>query len=253
MKSAIILAKITFQELIREKFFIVAVFASMLLLAVSLLLGSLTFAEQQRIIVDFGFAAIELSSLGIVLFSGAFIITKEIEKQTCLLLLSKPLSRGQFLVGKWLGLVLLITMTIILLSSVLFLLVRQFNFLGNFLIISFSIWLKTIVILSLVFLVSGVVRPVFSLLFGMTIYLLGHWLHDLEFFANKTKDEFIINSFRVLHELTPQFYRFNWKSYYFLEKGIGSGQLYPMFFYLSLWAFVLLILAVLVFRRKDIV
>ena len=83
MKSAMILAKITFQELIREKFFIVAVFASIMLLAVSLLLGSLTFAEQQRIIVDFGFAAIELSCLGIVLFSGAFIITKEIEKQTC--------------------------------------------------------------------------------------------------------------------------------------------------------------------------
>ncbi len=253
MKSIFILAKITFQEMIREKFFIVVVFASLILLAISLLLGSLSFAEQKRILVDLGFGVIELSGLGIALFSGAFLITREIEKQTCLLLLSKPLSRGQFLVGKWLGLTFLITLTVVLLSSGLFLLLQQFEYFASFLIITISIWLKILVLLSLVFLVSGLVRPIFSLLFGLTVYLLGHWLNDLEFFVNKTKDESLINFFKFFHELIPQFYRFNWKSYTFLEKSIDIAQVAPMSFYLIAWSVFLLTLAVVVFRRKDIV
>jgi len=253
MKSVLILARITFQEMIREKFFVVVIFASIILLLVSLLLGSLSFAEQKRILIDLGYAAIELSCLGLVLFSGAFIIAKEVEKQTCLLLLSKPLSRGQFLLGKWLGLVFLITMTNALLSAVLFFLLHQPEFFGHFVTISFSIWLKALVTLSLVFLSSGIVRPIFSLLFGMTVYLLGHWLNDLAFFVKKSNDQGLQTLFNVIHEITPQFYRFNWKSYYYLEKGISSDQIAPMCFYLATWGILLLSLSIAVFRRKDIV
>lgn len=253
MRSIFILAKITFQEMIREKFFVVVIFAAFMLLGISLLLGSLSFSEQKRILVDLGFGAIELSCLGIVLFSGSFVMAKEIEKQTCLLLLSKPLSRGQFLVGKWFGLVLLISMTIFLLGTVLFFLLQQFQYLQNFLLILFSIELKILVVLSLVFLVSGLVRPVFSLLFGMTVYLLGHWLNDLEFFAKKADDQSIMILYKVIHEITPQFYRMNWKSYFFLEKGVLASQYIPLFFYLLAWTTFLLALSVAVFRRKDIV
>ncbi len=253
MKSVLILAKITFQEMIREKFFLVVVFISILLLAISLLLGSLSFAEQQRILVDLGFGAIEISNLGIVLFSGAFIISKEIEKQTCLLLLAKPLSRDQFFIGKWLGLAALMTVTHFILSGILFFLLQQPQLLVSFFFASLSVWLKILVILSLVFLVSGLVRPIFSLLFGMTIYMLGHWLHDLGFFAKKSQDQLLQNLFRIVHEITPQFYRFNWKSYVFLEKGISFQELWSMIFYLTSWTIFLLVLAVAVFRRKDIV
>jgi len=253
MKSILILAKITFQEMIREKFFVVVVFVSFLLMGISLILGSLSFAEQKRILVDLGFSAIEVCTLGIALFSGSFMISREIEKQTCLLLLSKPLSRGQFLIGKWLGMVFLITMTNAILSVFLFLLMQQQEFFLTFVMSSISIWMKIIVLLSLVFLFSSVVRPVFCLLFGLTVYLLGHWLSDLEFFAKKANDEGVMALFRLVHELTPQFYRFNWKSYHFLEVGIASKDWFSMLFYLVVWSALLLTFAVSIFRRRDIV
>lgn len=253
MKSVFILAKITFQEMVREKFFLVVAFMAVLLLGISLLLGSLSFAEQKRILVDLGFGAIEISALGIALFSGSFVISKEVEKQTCLLLLSKPLSRDQFFIGKWLGLTFLITVTHFALCAILFLLLQQFEFLFPFALIALSIWFKILVMLSLVFLISGLVRPIFALLFGMTVYLLGHWLSDLEFFVKKSQDQALQVLFKIVHEVTPQFYRFNWKSYPFLEKGVPMDQIGALLFYMSAWIVLMLVLAVTVFRRKDIV
>ena len=253
MKSIFILAKNTFQEMVREKFFLIVIFVSCLLLGVSLLLGSLSFDEQKRILIDLGFAAIELSAFGIAVFSGSFVISREIEKQTCLVLLAKPLSRGQFLIGKWLGISFLVTTTISILSLMLFVLLQQNEFYLTFMAITVSLWMKTLVILAIVFFMSCLVRPVFCLLFGMTIYLLGHWLNDLQFFALKTKDDLVISLFNIVHEITPNFYRFNWKSYHFLEAGIPFKDFATMIFHLSLWIAIFIFLSVQLFRRKDIV
>ena len=85
------LARTTLREMLRERVFMVAVLVAIALLGLSFLLGALSFAEQRKILTDFGFLAIQISGLGISLFSGAYLLAKEIEKQTCLLILSRPL------------------------------------------------------------------------------------------------------------------------------------------------------------------
>lgn len=253
MKSIWIIAKNSFQEMIREKFFFVVIFVSLLLMGLSVLLGSLSLAEQKKILADLGFAAIELCSLGLVLFLGSFMISKEIEKQTCLVLLAKPLSRHQFLIGKWFGVVLLLSMTQVILATILSLLLWRPQYSLTFFEVNASLFFQTLVILSFVFFLSCWVRPIFSLLMGATIFLLGHWLNDLRFFAEKSKDESLLALFKIVHEATPQFYRFNWKSYYLLEKGVENKDFVLMIIYLSVWSLFLLMLAVSSFRRKDIV
>ena len=61
--------------------------------------------ERERILQDVGLAAIRLMSVGIATFVGVGLIHGEVERRTIYTILSKPISRTQFLLGKYLGLV----------------------------------------------------------------------------------------------------------------------------------------------------
>ncbi|AHI05093.1 pilus biogenesis protein and ABC-type transporter [Bdellovibrio bacteriovorus W] len=256
MYKVLTLALTTFREQIRERLFLVVIIIAAALLGLSFLLGALSFAEQTKILTDFGFLAVEITSLGVALFSGAYLIAKEIEKQTCLLILARPISRSQFILGKYLGLLFLITLFNFAISLVLWILLglwktpEQF---GAFISISLSLWLESAVVLSFVLFWSLVVRPVLALGAGVGLFLLGHWLEDLKFFANKSGDEVFIFMADAAVWVTPQFYRSNWKSAYFLEKGIPLENVTWMILHLCAWIVIYVLASNFVFRRKDIV
>lgn len=256
MTKVFVLAKTTLREMLREKVFMIVVFIAVALLGLSFLLGALSFAEQRRILADFGFLAIQIAMLGISLFLGSYLISKEIEKQTCLLILSRPLSRGQFILGKMGGLLALNTLVMVALGAVLFLLLGLYEtpqLLGTFLEISFSLWFESAVILGLVISLSLIVRPVLALAGGIMFFILGHSLEDLTFFANKSGDTTFIETVKVLHWVSPNFYRMNWKSAYFLDSGLPAGGLLWMLTHMLGWLILTSLIAQFLFRRKDIV
>lgn len=254
MRKIFVLARNTLNEMLHEKLFFIVLIVAVMLFGLSFLLGVLSFAEQQKILTDFGFLAIQLSSLGISLFSGAYLLAKEIEKQTCLLILARPVSRGQFILGKWAGVMSLITLLVVFLGLALaFLLRLPPENIFTYIEICLSLWCESIVILSLVILFGLVIRPVLALAFGFVVFLLGHWLGDLSFFAEKSKDVFFIQTMDVLHWIVPNFYRMNWKSHYFLSNGIAGTDFLWMLAHSLGWVLVFMLGANFFFRRKDIV
>jgi ABC-type transport system involved in multi-copper enzyme maturation permease subunit len=248
-----VIALTTFRELIREKFFLVIVFVAIFLFGLSLLLGELSFDEAQKILADIGFLAIQISSIGLALFTGSFMLSREIEKQTCLLMLSRPVTRTEFLIGKLSGVILLITLLNLSLTLALTLLLGAWSSFGNMLEISFSLWLEAIVILSLVFLLSIFLRPVLAVMTGVTVYFAGSWLDDLSFFAKKSNDAAFKTLAEIAQWIFPNFYRFNWKNYFFLQKGLTSQDMTALSLHYIPWVILLLIAATYLFRRKDIV
>lgn len=250
------LARTTLREMLREKVFLIVVVIALALEALSLLLGALSFAEQKKILADFGFLAIQVALMGISLFFGAYLLAREVEKQTCLLILSRPVSRGQFLLGKIFGVLLLNTLllcALAVLMAVLLGLWREPQLWVNYLEICLSLWMESAVILCLVICLSLIVRPVLALSSGFMIFILGHGLEDLKFFAEKSQEETFILVAKILHWVTPNFYKINWKSYYFLEKGIPLHNVGWMLIHMAGWAIMLVLVAKFLFRRKDIV
>lgn len=253
MRSAFLIASTTFRELIREKMFIIIFFLAITLLVFSVALSNLSIWEFQRILSDFSLASMEIAGLGIALFSGSFMIFKEIEKQTCLLLLSKPISRREFIIGKFLGLSGLILLTLFALTCLLNLILMEPEFIANSFIIMLNIYLKILVVLALVFLLSVYIRPVISLLFGLSFYLYGHGINSVEFLIKKTKDENLIAIQRLLEAVSPQFFRFNWKNYYLLKSSPDVNDILIMTGYFLIWILFLMTLAVRGFNKRDIV
>jgi Cu-processing system permease protein len=246
----------TLREALRERIFWVVIFLAVGLFALSFLMGALSFAEQRKILTDFGFLAIQISALGVSLFSGAYLLAKEVEKQTCLLILSRPVSRDQFILGKALGLIALNTILMAALGVVLWGLLglwAEKALWVSFLEICMSLWFESVVVLSLVICFSLVVRPVLALVAGIMVFLLGHWLGDLAFFAQKSQEESLVKIVEGLHWITPNLYRMNWKSAYFLEKGIPNADILWMFGHMVGWTLLALVATSFLFRRKDIV
>ncbi|MEK2687589.1 ABC transporter permease [Bdellovibrio sp. GT3] len=250
------LAKTTLREMLREKIFFVVIVIAVLMIALSFLLGALSFAEQIKIMADFGFLGVQLALLGIALFSGSYIIAKEVEKQTCLLILSRPVTRNQFILGKLFGVLALNTILLGILALILSVLLGIWKtpeqFIG-FAEICLSLWFESSVILAFVMWFSLVVRPVLALCAGIVLFLLGHWLGDLAFFAAKSKEPMFTQIVEGLHWIVPNLYRMNWKSAYYLQSGLPAKDVMWMVAHMTGWFVIYVLLTNFCFRRKDIV
>src|SRR5688500_20214338 len=92
-----------FKESVRDKVLYSIVAFAVMLIAVSYLIGQLTAGQDIKIIKDLGLAAIATFGLMIAVFIGIGLVWKEVERRSIYSLLSKPLSRAEFIVGKYCG------------------------------------------------------------------------------------------------------------------------------------------------------
>jgi Cu-processing system permease protein len=253
MKKIFIIARTTLLELFRDRFFYIIFFVGIFVICLSLLFGALSFDERTKMIIDFGYGAIQISVLLLALVVGGSIIAREVERQTCLLILARPVSRAQFLLGKYFGIVGLFLVTILILNGVLLFLIDDSTKIIHSFVVCLSLLLEGMTVLSFVFFMSMFVRPVISMLGGFALFLIGHWLPDMQFFAKKAKSPELMAMADGLMWVVPQFFQFNWKNYFFFQDQFQTGDIVLMTLHCFSWSSIALLLAILLFRRKDIV
>jgi len=105
MRAIAIIAGGVFRDSIRDRIAYGLVFFAVLLMASSFLLAQLTAGQDVKIIKDLGLASASAIGLFIATFFGIGLVTKEVERRSIYSLISKPVTRTQFVVGKYLGLV----------------------------------------------------------------------------------------------------------------------------------------------------
>lgn len=253
MKKVYIIARTTLLELFRDRFFYVMFFVGIFVIALSLLFGALSFDERSKMIVDFGYGAIQISILILGLVLGGSIIAREVERQTCLLILARPVSRAQFLLGKFFGILGLFLFTIFTLNLILIYLIDDSTKIAHSFVVCLSIFLEGMTVLSFVFLMSMFVRPVIAMLGGFSLFMIAHWLPDMLYFAKKSQNPDMLALAEGLMWVVPQFFQFNWKNYFFFLDQFQSADVVLMTLHCTSWTAIALMLAILFFRRKDIV
>lgn len=247
------LIRISFFEFIRDRMVWVCVFVAVALFGLSMILGSLSFQEQQRILAHFGWMAIQLSGLGIGLFLGANWLHKEMDRQTCLLVLARPISRAQLYVGKYLGILLLLILVQTVLAIALGFLLN-FNLpTNNYLQVYLGTLIEITLVFSLTFFVATFLQPALAFFFGVGIFLMGHWMQEVEFFGQKVKSIFYVGLAQAVSWICPNLFQMNWRSIYFLENGVPKDQVIWVLFHALGWILFSISAGVLVFRRKDLV
>src|SRR3982751_6701048 len=109
-----------FREAGRDKVLYNLVLFAILLMGASFLIGQLTAGQDVKIIKDLGLAATSIFGLFIAVFIGIGLVSKEVERRSIYALLSKPVSRPQFIAGKYAGLVLTLAVNITVMAIALY-------------------------------------------------------------------------------------------------------------------------------------
>lgn len=110
------IARNAFREAVRDRVLYNLVIFALLLIAGAILLGELSAGQEAKIIVDLGLSAILLFGVFIAIFVGVGLVYKEIERRTLYAILAKPVGRGEFLLGKYLGLCLTLLANVLIMG-----------------------------------------------------------------------------------------------------------------------------------------
>ncbi len=116
MKKILAISRYTFKENIRNKIFYVLVFFALLILSSAVLFSILGGEQEVRLLLDFGLAAIELFALLLTVFASVNLVLEEIENKTIYLILTRPLSRIEYLLGRYLGILFAVYLSIAVMS-----------------------------------------------------------------------------------------------------------------------------------------
>ena len=117
MKEIIAIARNTFKEAIRNRILYVILMFALILIAFSGVVGELTISSRERIIKDLGFMAINLFGVAIAVFVGVSLVYNELEKKTIYTIVSKPIGRWQFLLGKYFGLLMTVWVNVVIMTA----------------------------------------------------------------------------------------------------------------------------------------
>lgn len=255
-----VMAKITFQETLHDRvlYGLFVWFVGVFFLADAA--SSLALSEGGRVLVDMSYTGIHLFSLLIVSFYGCFTLFKEKERRTLPLMLSKPVSRAHFIVGKFLGIMGLVLL--ILLSSYLILwgLVQlpgrgNVSVLGLFYIINL-LFLELALFTALAFLFSIITTsPFICFCFTGSIYLIGLYHNLMQSIpliqlTAHIKSNLLASSLYYLSFILPNFERFNISLV--LDETITANYMAYTNLYGLSYTGILLALAVWVFSRKKL-
>ncbi len=121
MRRAGIVALNTFREAVRDRVLYNLVFFALAMIAASILVGQVSIGIEEMVIVTLGLSAISVIGLLIAVFIGVGLVSKEMDKRTLYALLAKPVRRWEFLLGKFGGLVLTLTVNTAAMAAGLFL------------------------------------------------------------------------------------------------------------------------------------
>ena len=186
--NVLLIARNTFREATRDRMLAGVLGAGALLLGVTQILGPLAMGEGRRLTIDLGLSGISLLGLLVVLLVGTSLVAKELERRTIFNLLSRPISRPSYLVGKWVGLSATLWIVALGMGFALCALLAARGdgaFVPGVLQAMALAGLELMVMTSLAVLCSSLSTPLLSALYTLGFYVVGQWSYDLRAFAAK--------------------------------------------------------------------
>ncbi len=244
----------TLREAVRNRLLYTLLFFAVAMIGFSVLIASLSYVEGERIIQDMGLASIRLFSVGIAIFVGIGLIHGEVERRTIYTILSKPVTRSEFLLGKFWGLLVTVWIQLVLMSlafAAVSLLVGAGFHLGHAAAL-FLVGVELMVIVAVATLFSSFTTPMLSALFTLGIYALGHLSRNLYFLGQQSDDESVQRAASLIYRVLPDLESFNLSLEAAHGLPISGGDVTLATLYGVAYSVVLLVLAAFIFHRRDL-
>jgi len=252
MTQILAIARNTFLETIRDRILNAIVVFAVLLIGSSILLGQLSAGQDIKIIKDLGLASLGFFGVIIAVFVGTSLVHKELDKRTVFIVLTKPVAREAFLVGKLLGLLGTLTVLTAAMGAAylaLLVLLKVPVTVGLFQAIGFA-WLELLVLTTLTLVFSTFTSPVLCMLYAFALYFIGHNANTFYTLAQKagvgTKQLLL-----ALYYILPNLTYFDIKNRVVYGYAASSTQVLLTIAYAVIYSLALFSLAAVIFRRRE--
>ena len=197
----------TFRELVRSRIFALILVFACLTIGLSLFLASLSLGQTERIVFDFGISMIEISGLIAVVFVGGQMLVKETEGRTIYLILSKPIRRSAFLLGKFFGFATVLAVIVfaesVILSGLLYM--SHIPMTALYFIALASVYVKLILVFAITLFFSTFASAILSIFFALGIYIAGHSAYMVLDMAARSKSVALAYAGQGFATLLPNF------------------------------------------------
>jgi ABC-type transport system involved in multi-copper enzyme maturation permease subunit len=257
VKRVGVVALNTFREAVRDRVLYNLVFFALAMIAASILVGQVSIGIERMVIVSLGLSAISVIGLLIALFIGVALVSKEMDKRTLYALLAKPVRRWEFLLGKFGGLVLTLTVNTVAMAVGLFLalkLVKQSGgpLEGPVLVAVYFILLKLALVVALALLFSCFTTPLLSILYTAGLYVAGLFVTDMRNFQSDTMPQTLQTLLRWLSYLLPNFGNFDVMAAAAHGHAVPGRLVAQTTAYAALYCAVVLTAASAIFTRRNL-
>jgi ABC-type transport system involved in multi-copper enzyme maturation permease subunit len=255
-----------FRESVRDKVLYNLVAFAILLIGASYLISQLTAGQDMKIIKDLGLAAILFFGLFIAVFIGIGLVSKEVERKSIYALLSKPIRREQFILGKYLGLLLTLAVNIALMTVAFYivLVIMMYTQPPQ----AKEIWeapaldpaiLKAILLIygelaivtAVAIFFSSFSTPMLSAAFTFGLFVIGQFNADLKHFENVVSSNTAAWIARALYYILPNLAPFDVKAAVVHGQPVPAGYIGLTLAYGVCYIAILVVMSMMVFARRD--
>ncbi len=248
------IAKNSFQEVIRDRILYFIGFFVLLLILAQRIIPQIAAGTDEKILLDFGIGAIAILTVIIAIFVGTALINKEIEKRTLLMLIPKPISKAELIVGKHLGLwaVLAITISIMMVLYLGMLQISGISYPALALVIAaFYLLIELALIIAVAIAFGAFTSSILATLLSFGVYLMGHFSEDLVELGKLSKNSNIESLTTSLYLVLPDLSRLDLKNEAVYGLLPSNGDLIAHAFYGILYTILLLVVAITIFSQKE--
>lgn len=244
----------TFKEAVRDRILVMFLVFALLLMASSTVLSWLTVGSEIKIVTDLGLAALAIFGTLMAVFIGITLVHKEVEKKTIYAVLAKPVARWEFLAGKYLGLML--TLAVVTGLMAVFYLgmvwIKGGAPPGHLVAAIALTYMELSIVTAVAIVFSSFTTPILAAVFTVAVYVVGHLSWGFSAFLEHVPTATARLLVTIAYYGLPDLETFNVRSQVVYEIPVGAGYMLDALAYAAAYTAGMLVLAVLLFRRKDL-
>jgi ABC-type transport system involved in multi-copper enzyme maturation permease subunit len=257
MNRSLAIAGNTLREALRERLLYNLIFFAMAVTAASLTVSQLTLGEQFRIIADVATSSTQIFGLLISVFLGVSLVARDLDRRTCYALLARPVSRAEFVLGKFLGLLATVGLNLVVmcLVSALMLIVYRGHagFLGSGFFTAFGLMMAQFAVaVALAVLFASFTTPTLAIIFTLSALCSGFLFSEVREFWMSAEQANLKPLVHVLDVLLPNMGLLDAKEALTYGDTVTLGSALTRLGYGFGYAAVLVTLAIAAFSRRDI-
>ncbi|MBW4494185.1 MAG: ABC transporter permease [Oscillatoria princeps RMCB-10] len=254
MSRIFTLASNVFWDVIRERVLYLTGFFAILLVGAQVLLREVSAGTEAKMLVDVGIAAIGVLGLVVTVFVGTGLINKEIDKRTVLVLLSKPVSRSEFIIGKHIGLSAVLAVLIALMTGIYLGVLSFYKIphpLESILVAVLYLFLELSLLTAVGIMFGVFTSSLLATLLTFAVYVMGHLSRDLLQLGEISKNPTLKNVTQGIYLVIPDLARFDLKNEAVYGLLPDTVTLLVSAVYGLIYIALLLALANLIFWRRE--